>query len=41
MNKLILKFRKNSIGIFPFYDYEDWIDLGSKSDFYKANNHYN
>ena len=38
MDKLIGKFTKNNIGIFPFYEYEDWIDLGSKSDLDKASN---
>jgi dTDP-glucose pyrophosphorylase len=38
MDKLIGKFTKNNIGIFPFYEYEDWIDLGNKSDFNKASN---
>jgi hypothetical protein len=38
MDKLIGKFTKNNIGIFPFYEYEGWIDLGSKSDFNRASN---
>ena len=36
MDKFIGRFTKNNIGIFPFYEYEGWIDLGSKSDFDKA-----
>ena len=39
MNDFILKFNKDKIGIFPFYSHEDWMDLGNKKSFYKANNY--